>query len=127
MSHSTVTTTSSGALRLALRNIGGASSASSTGSKLSSAAAVSQNGTAPTVLMATRPSIHRPTTIIRGRPAKPRAPVQLGTAVSRNPATAAMTKPYNISCECQYIAGSAPNGVAACANRYSQIGTIASA
>ena len=35
-----------------------------------------------------------------------------------------MTKPYSISCECQYMAGSAPNGVAACAKRYSQSGMI---
>ena len=127
MSHSTVNTTSNGALRLALRRIGGASRQQHRGQQRQFRTAVSQNGTEPTVLMATRPSNHRLTTIISGRPAKPRAPVQLGTAVSRNPAMAAITKPNSISCECQYTPGSAPKGTLACAKRNSHSGTIASA
>ncbi len=52
-----------------------------------------KNGACPTVAIATRPATHIPTRAINGRPAKPRAPVQLGTAVSMNPEIAATTNP----------------------------------
>jgi len=40
-----------------------------------------------------------------GAPAKPRWPVQLGTAVRRKPAMAAATKPNIISCACHRVGG----------------------
>jgi hypothetical protein len=55
--------------------------------------------------MATRAISHSDARIIRGRPAKPRWPVQLGTAVSRKPATVAPMNPNSISWPCHSVGG----------------------
>ncbi|MDE1150069.1 MAG: hypothetical protein PW843_26240 [Azospirillaceae bacterium] len=56
-----------------------------------------------------RPASHRATSRASGRPRRGGRPVQLGTAVRMNPATAAMTKPNSISWMCQ-ASGSSPAG-----------------
>ena len=50
---------------------------------------------------ANRPASQMPERMTKGHPAKPRAPVQLATAVSRKPVMAAVMNPKSISCACQ--------------------------
>ncbi len=48
-----------------------------------------------------RPRSHNKTSTARGQPCKGKRPVQLGIAVSKNPAMAATTTPNTISWKCQ--------------------------
>ena len=62
-----------------------------------SIAATSQPGSAPETSQATRPASQSSTSRINGGPASGFAPVHCGTAVVRNPAIAAATKPNSVS------------------------------
>lgn len=98
-----VGTSSSGRLRLRLRSSGGASSTHRTAGKARSTVATSSAGQCAEVASMTRANSQRTASSTRGPPAKPFDPVQLGTAVSRKPATAAPRKPKSISCPCQTL------------------------
>src|SRR5262249_57578224 len=88
-----VRTMRSGVLRWRERRSGGARSSATPGRNESSATASIQKGREFANANASRPASHADATAARGRPPKPFAPVQPGTAVSRNPASAAPTKP----------------------------------
>jgi hypothetical protein len=66
-----------------------------------SAPIVSQTGMRDETRQTIRPSSHNPTSIANSPPLTGSRPVQLGIAVNRKPAMAAMTKPNNISWMCQ--------------------------
>jgi hypothetical protein len=102
---STTSTSSSGVLRLRSRTSGRPMNAPRTGRNARSTAATSANGQDAALPASSLPSSHSADIATSGPPANPRRPVQLGTAVSRNPATAAQTKPNNISCPCQRAGG----------------------
>ncbi len=77
--------------------------------------------------MSRRAASQMPASSISGRPAKPRSPVQLGTAVSRKPAMALPMNPNSISCACQRVGGQEdPSGVPS-AKFDAQTGTSSSA
>ena len=80
-----------------LRNSDGATSSITPGRKASSTAASSPNGSVSPRPKAMRPASHTAVSTTRGNPENPRLPVQLGTAVSRNPAIAAAIKTKIIS------------------------------
>ena len=88
----------------------GAIAATTAGMNSSSARPRTTGGSVPTETNAMRPRSHRTTSRISGAPANPRLPVQLGTAVSKKPATAAPINPYSISWPCQRCGGSGPIG-----------------
>ena len=66
-----------------------------------SAPVASQGGTSAETKQAIRPSSHNPARSASGPPLTGRRWVQFGIAVSRKPATAAITKPNSISWICQ--------------------------
>jgi len=74
--------------------------ASTAGNERSTTAA-SPAGTRAEIRQAMRPSSHKAASSPSGAPLTGGRPVQLGSAVSRNPAIVAMTKPNSISWMCQ--------------------------
>ena len=64
--------------------------AASTGTKLRSTTATSPAGSAPENQTATRPASHSPATSATNRSGAALAPVQFGTAVRKNPPSAAV-------------------------------------
>ena len=73
--------------------------ASTAGNERSTTAA-SHAGTRAEIRQAMRPSSHKAASSPSGAPLTGGCPVQLGSAVSRNPAIVAMTKPNSISWMC---------------------------
>ena len=104
-SHSTSSTSNSGVLRFRSRSKGHARNAARTGRNARSAATTAANGQEAELPIITRPSSHSADSRTSGPPANPRRPVQLGTAVSRNPAIAAQVNPNSISCACHNVGG----------------------
>ena len=83
------------------------------GRKATSTAATTCQGRSAPVSMSTRPATHRTASPASGAPVIVGRPVQLGTAVRRNPTRTAEVKPNSISCVCQE-SGLNPVGSARC-------------
>ncbi len=105
-------TTSRRVFLLLLRNRVGATISMTPGRNASSSTASRASGTASPRPNAIRPASHKAVNTMSGSPEKPRLPVQLGTAVSRKPATAAAMKPKIISWACQNCGGMRVSGKA---------------
>lgn len=109
-----------GKLRLRVRSSVRPIRNASSGRNDSSQTASHSGGSAPAAANATRPASHSIVSATSGAPAKPRVPVQLGTAVSRKPAIAAPMKPNSISWPCHRNGGSVADGTRPVAKIHTQ-------
>ena len=106
-SHSSTSTSSSKRLRLRVRSSGSPTSTARSGRKARSTSAISAAGHSAELAISRRAASQVPASSMSGQPAKPFSPVQLGTAVSRNPAMALAMNPNSISCACHRVGGQA--------------------